>query len=263
MQNSMIYLYCLAISRTEPGYWLEMGRLKSFKVGDFYVIVKNIPETDFSEENLRRNFSDKLWVKTNVQDHIAILKKIMEHHEVLPFKFGTVFNDEADLKTYIASHSTTLSRNFYALAGREEWRIQVFCNRKALRRHIDELSDLAAAMEKEIMASSPGKAHLLIRNKTGLIESEMDRICKNYSQEYLDEFNRLSDLYSLNNLLPKEYTEREDNMILNANFLVHKNKHNMFQETLETSRKKGVNFGFFLEISGPDPPLSFISQVKK
>ena len=263
MQNSMIYLYCLANSPPEPGCYPQADDLKSLKVDDFYVIVKHVSESDFSEENLRRHLSDKQWVKTNVRDHAAVINRIMQNLEVIPFKFGTVFYEETSLKSFISSHSAILKRNLQALVGKEEWGIQVFCNRKTLRRHIDELSEQAAALEKEIMASSPGKAYLLIRNKIDLVESEMDRICKNLSQEYLVEFNHLSDTFYLNNLLPKAFTNREDNMIFNATFLVHKNMANKFKETLEISRSKGANLGFFLEISGPWPPFSFIAQIKK
>ena len=111
----------------------------------------------------------------------------------------------------------------------------------------------------QIMASSPGKAFLLKRKKTELIENEMDRLIKNYGQEYYNDFKNLSEATSLNNLLPKEYTGREDTMILNAAFLVRKTNVPDFKNRVGFLRRKDGNSGFFIEATGPWPPYSFIS----
>ena len=91
----------------------------------------------------------------------------------------------------------------------------------------------------------------------------MDRICKKYGQEYFDTFKILSESTSLNNLLPKELTGREDTMILNATFLISKINVADFTSVAEIMRNKDGNSGFFIEISGPWPPFSFISIKEK
>ncbi len=91
----------------------------------------------------------------------------------------------------------------------------------------------------------------------------MDRLCKKYGQEYYDEFKILSEATYLNNLLPKDYEGREDSMILNASFLISKNKLAEFKNTVDVLKKKDENSGFFIEATGPWPPFSFISIKKK
>jgi len=117
----------------------------------------------------------------------------------------------------------------------------------------------AAALEKQIMASSPGKAFLLQRKKAVLIEDEIDRICKSYGQEYYDKCKNLSESTSLNNLLPKELSGREDTMILNATFLVSKNKVTDFKSTVDALKNRNGKTGFSIEVTGPWPPFSFIA----
>lgn len=109
------------------------------------------------------------------------------------------------------------------------------------------------------MASSPGKAYLLKRKKANLIEIEMDRLCNIYGQKYYDEFKNLSESTCLNNLFPNGYVGSEGRMILNAAFLVSKNKVNDFKSTVYRLRKKNENSGFIIETTGPWPPFSFIS----
>ena len=87
----------------------------------------------------------------------------------------------------------------------------------------------------------------------------MDRICKVNGQAYYDEFRNLSESTCFSNLLPKEYTGREDTMILNAAFLVNKTKVTDFKSTADNLRKKDGNSCFIIEVTGPWPPFSFIS----
>jgi len=120
----------------------------------------------------------------------------------------TLLHSRAELYTKIQEHSKAIN-DYIAIL-------------KILSEQIDELSEATAALEKQIMASSPGKAYLLGRKKEQLIEEESDRLCKHFGQIYFDEFKMISDSSFLNNLLPKEYTGRTDTMILNASFLVGK-----------------------------------------
>ena len=233
--------------------------MKSLRIDDFFVIFKDVPAIDFSEENFKRHLSDKKWSELRAREHGMVLSLIMENSEVVLFNFGTLFHSESSLKKFIADHSDTLREKIGSIGGREEWTIQVVCNCKVLYKHIGEMSVQAAKLEKEIMASSPGKAYLLKQKKTELIKNEMDRICKDYGLQYLDQFSNLSDSFNQNNLLPKEFTGREDTMIVNATFLVNKKRVPNFKEIFEIRGKRDKNQGFFSKLQGPCPPFSFVS----
>jgi hypothetical protein len=263
MNNNLIYVYCLVNSPPHSAVFAESEGLKSISIDDFFVMVRYVSEDDFSEENFRKHLSDYEWLETNAREHVEVINRIMAYNAVIPFKFGTIFQAESSLKQFITDYSDSLKENFHHTGGREEWSVKMYCDRTKLCKQIDELSEEAAALEKQIMASSPGRAYLLKRKKTDLIENEMDRISKKFGQEYFDEFKALSESTNLNNLLPKEFTGREDTMILNATFLVNKSNVTDFKETLEKLKKKDGNSGFLLEITGPWPPFSFISIKEK
>ncbi|MFH1159572.1 MAG: GvpL/GvpF family gas vesicle protein [bacterium] len=263
MINELIYVYCISNNPPDLLRNTEFEGLKCMKSGGFYTVVKMVSDSEFSEENFKKNLSDIEWLEPNAREHIRVISMIMEYSTVIPFKFGTIYNTKAGLKKFITDYSGSLIENFHNIKGKEEWSVKIYCDRKSLCEQIDGLSEEVAALEKQIMASSPGKAFLLQRKKADLIENEMDRLCKNYGQEYYDEFKNLSESTSLNNLLPKEFTGREDTMILNATFLVSKNKVTDFKSTVDTLRKKDGNSGFFIEATGPWPPFSFISIKEK
>ena len=257
--NGLIYTYCLSNSPPDVGLDLGTEGLECLRFGDFFVIVKYVPESEFSEENLKKNVSDMQWLDSRAREHVRVISLIMEQCTVIPFNFGTIYQSENSLKKFIQEYSGSLIENLVHLDRKEEWGVKIYCDRKALSQQIDELSKEAAALETQIMASSPGKAFLLKRKKTELIEKEMDRICKNYGQEYYDEFNKLSETTRLNNLLPKEFTGREDTMILNAIFLVGRERKIEFISTIRQLKSKCSILGFDIESSGPWPPFSFIS----
>ena len=263
MENDLIYVYCISDSPLGIARNVKSKDLKSLKFDDFYVMVKYVSENEFSEENLKSNLSDIQWVETNARDHIRVIGLIMEYTTVIPFKFGTIYHTKAGLQKFITDYSVSLTENFHHIRGKEEWAVKVYCDRKALCDQIDHLCEKAADLEKQIMASSPGKAFLLERKKIDLIDNEMDRLCKDFGQKYFDEFKSLSESTSLSNVLPKEYTGREDTMILNAAFLVSKDKVPDFKWTFDTLRKKDENSGFIIEATGPWPPFSFISIKEK
>jgi predicted transcriptional regulator len=263
MINDLIYVYCIAIN--PPGLINELKSrgLKSIVVEGLNVFIKNVPENKFSEENLKQNIADLHWLESNVREHISVIGMIMEYSSVIPFKFGTIFNTLEGLEKFITDYSASLLENFNFITGKEEWAVKIYCNRNALSKHIDELSEAASALEKQIMASSPGKAFLLQRKKADLIENELDRICKECGQSYYNELSALSEATGLNNLLPKEITGREDSMILNAAFLVRKEKVADLKDMITVLGSREANSSFIIELTGPWPPFSFISINEK
>jgi len=257
MTNDLIYVYCLTYRPPILYESMELKGLRSHAFGDFHVVVKCVAESEFSEENFKRNLSNLEWKESNSRKHIELINMLMDQNTVIPFKFGTIFNAVESLNKFITDYSDSLFENFHHIEGKAEWGIKIYCDRKLLSEQIDELSEETAELEKQIMASSPGKAFLLRRKKSELVENEMDRICKSYGQHYYDEFRKLSVSTTLNNLLPKKFSGREDAMILNASFLVNKTKVDDFKNTVDTFRKAGIS-GFFIETTGPGPPFSFV-----
>lgn len=263
MTNNLIYVYCLADRLPDLTCITEFTGLRPIESGGVFAIMKDVYESEFSEENFKKNLSDFQWLETNARQHVEVINKISEQHTAIPFKFGTIFKTEDSLKKFITDYSDSLAENFKNIEGKEEWSVKIYSDRNALSEQIDELSAEAAELEKQIMASSPGKAYLLRRKKTDLIEQEINRICETYGQQYYDECTKHSESTNLNNLLPKEFTGREDTMILNATFLVKKNLVADFKNTVKTLSERDGNYGFFIESTGPWPPFSFIVIKEK
>lgn len=261
--NDLIYVYCILNCPPDLNRNFELEGLQSLVFDRLYIIIKYVSESEYSEENFKSNLSDIQWAKVNRCNHIRIIKTLMEYDTVIPLEFGTIFKAEDSLKMFVTDCLDSLTESFHQIKGMEEWLVQIYCDRKSLSERIDELSEETAMLERQIMASSPGKAFLLKRDKTELIEKEIDRICRNYGQECFNEFKNQSQSTNLKKLLPKEYTERNDTMILNAAFLVNKEIATDFTSALDTMRKNDKISCFFIEMAGPWPPFDFISFKRR
>lgn len=261
--NDLIYVYCILNGPPDLNRNIELEGLQFLVFDQLYIIVKYVSESEYSDENFKSNLSDIQWTKVNRSNHIRIIKTLMEYNTVIPLEFGTIFKAEDSLKMFVSDCLGSLTENFHQIKGMEEWLVQIYCDRKSLSEKIDELSKEAAMLERQIMASSPGKAFLLKRDKTELIEQEINRICRNYGQECFNEFKNQSQSTNLKKILPKEYTERNDTMILNAAFLVNKERATDFTSALDTIRKNNKTSCFFIETAGPWPPFDFISLKRE
>ena len=105
MINELIYVYCIAIN--PPGLIDELKSrgLKSICIEEFNVLIKNVPENEFSEENLRLHIADLHWLEANVREHINVISMIMEYTPVIPFKFGTIFNSLEGLEKFVSDYT--------------------------------------------------------------------------------------------------------------------------------------------------------------
>ena len=263
MENNLIYVYCISNHPPDLGKNDEFQGLRCVSSEGFYTVVKMVSESEFSEENLKKNLSDLAWLEIQVRNHVNVISMLMEDCTVIPFNFGSIYRSEEPLKKFMSDYADSLIENLLFVEWKEEWTVKIYSDRKVLVDQIDELSEEAASLEKQIMASSPGRAFLMKRKKAELIENEVDRLCKVYGQEYFDEFRKLSEAFALNNLIPKELSERNDEMILNATFLVSKDRAVDIASTAMKQKKKNTELGFDIEITGPWPPFSFISIKEK
>ena len=112
MKNDLIYLYCVTDTLPFPGQSIESHGLRALQFKNFYMIIRYVPPSEFSEENLNRNLSDTHWLEIMADDHLKVVNKVKEYNSVVPFKFGTIFNSEESLKKFFADCSKSVTEQF-------------------------------------------------------------------------------------------------------------------------------------------------------
>lgn len=257
-EKELLYVYCICI--TKPGLQSnnELRNLYSYSCGDYFVVGKNVSSEIHAKEIYQSNLTVLKYPDNQVREHVEIVKLLSEQNSVLPFKYGTVFLTEVFLNEFILENSDSICNNFNLIDGKEEWVVCIYCDQESLKGQIEVLSEAVHALENKIMASPPGKAFLIERMKSELIEDEMIKACTCYSRNYYNKLRKLSVSSQLNKIVAKEITGREETMIMNAAFLVKKINMIDFKNTLDALRNKYGSEGFSIETNGSLPPFSFV-----
>jgi len=259
-QKKLIYLYC--VTKTKP-------RRKSFEGIDIriypvyfqgtYATVSRVSPDEFSQDNFKKNLQNMEWVGGKVRQHEQIIEHIMQDTAVIPFKFGTIFQTEANVKKMLKEKNTDFKKIIANLDDKEEWGLKIYCDLDKLKKVIKEKDAAVRGKEEEIVSAGRGKAYLLNKKKNALIKDVVNEKVSEYTRDSFERLKRVSLETRINKILPKEVTEKKDNMVLNAVFLVNKRRVKELDSVLKYLMAKYSNEGFNFDCTGPWPPYNFCS----
>ncbi|OGW11566.1 MAG: hypothetical protein A2W77_00415 [Nitrospinae bacterium RIFCSPLOWO2_12_39_16] len=262
-KEGLIYLYCIT-DKVPKLKEIENLVDKPYFIyhQSLYAIVNKVKESEFDEENLKRNLADLEWIKAKASIHEKAIEGIMKDACVIPFKFATIFNTEDNLKAMLSQHLKEFKALLIKLEDKEEWGVKIYCNSEKLKENLIQEDEQLLNIDKEINSSAPGKAYLLKKKKEELLNIAANKKLNEYGQVSFDRLKEKPTGVRINKLLPKEVTERNDEMILNSAFLINKDKVGDFLNIVEDIRAKYTDKGLFFDCTGPWPPYNFCNPKK-
>ncbi len=191
-----------------------------------------------SEHNPQEALNQKAGV-----DHARVIADCFQHSTVLPFRFGTVFNDDESLRKSIRSNQRQFLGNIDKLRGKTEMHLKILvddCCGKELERHLpaegvgrEYLSNLRenAARQRERQTRARAVAFQMHRLFMPLDEEVSCRLTEN-GKMVLD----------IAHLIDRKYVERYQNK---------------FATTSATMKECA------LQLSGPWPPYHFVHRLTR
>jgi hypothetical protein len=258
VQHQLVYLYCLAnqepeLTETED----SAGNLYLIRHRGLYAVAGKVKETQFGENGLKENMADLEWIKANTATHERIIERVMSNADVIPFKFATLFNTDQSLKAMLEGYGQEFDAILQRLGNKQEWGVKIYCD-------IEKVKAFSIANEPEILeienkmsSSPPGKTFFLEKKKAELLAKAVNDRINEYCQESFDLLKDLSFEAHINKLLPKQLTEREDDMVLNSAFLVGKDEVGDFINIVDMLKAHYETKGFLIGCTGPWPPYNF------
>jgi len=263
-KEGLIYLYCI-VDKVPKLKEIENLVDKPYFIyyQGLYAIVNKVKESEFAEENLKRNLADLEWIKVKASIHEKAIEGIMKNTCVIPFKFATLFNTEDNLKAMLGAHLEGFKDILIKLEDKEEWGVKIYCNSGKLKESLMQEDEQLLNIDKEINSSLPGKSYLLKKKKEELLNIAVNKKFNEYGQISFDRLRERSQEAGINKLLPKEVTERSDEMILNSAFLINKDKVGDFLNIVDDLRVEYTGKGLFFDCTGPWPPYNFCGLLKE
>ena len=120
------YAYCIAEKQAFP----ELARhRKPVPLGSVHGVSGNqvflYPASDFAVLVSEHNPLEPLNQKSGV-DHARVIADCFQHSTVLPFRFGTVFQDDESLRRSIRSNQRQFCANLEKLHGKAEMHLKIY-----------------------------------------------------------------------------------------------------------------------------------------
>ncbi len=243
MSEHLIYLYAVTDSPDVP------PETRALPIRTLFTALTEVPAEEFSQEALKKNFRDLSWVERYARKHESVIDALMQRATVVPCRFPTLFYSESSVAEFVEQNYDALAALLEKLRGKEEWGIKIyahpelFCDAIAKDPALQEL-------DGQIATATQGKAFLLKKRRQELLEELLLRRRQEAVQQAVSRLQTFAIEMKFNTLLPKEVTERNEEMILNAALLIESAKTETFLEEVERLRAELSVQGIYLEPSG-------------
>ncbi|MCG2712397.1 MAG: GvpL/GvpF family gas vesicle protein [Candidatus Omnitrophica bacterium] len=271
--ESLIYLYC--VSAEKPKLNEAEGLVDNvcfISYQGLYPVFSRVSPDEFSEKNLKKNLADLEWIKTKACNHEKVIEAVIKNSClprarrrqacVIPFKLGTLFHSEENLKAMLKKHKGEFKDTLKWLEGKEEWGLKIYCDGDKLKENLIQKDKELLDLDRQISAALPGKAFILKKKKAELLNTIVNKKLNESGQDSFERLRQYSISSGINKLLPKEVTERKDEMILNAVFLINKNKAADLADAVKEIKALYAGWGLSFDCTGPWPPYNFTTIEK-
>ncbi len=238
------YVYCI-IKSSEPR---DFGRI-GIGEGDNQVYTVH-------HEDLAAVVSDtpiRIYDPTreNVLAHEFVNETVMRERTVIPMSFGTLFRTEDDIIELIKSTYHAFDDVLQKMEDKIEFGLKVLWDRDRVIETLEEENEEIARLKDEIDRNAQSSTYFARMQLGRLVESALEDAGNRYVRDIHE------------SLKPAAVASRSnkpigDRMILNAAFLVERDREKAFDERVkEVSRKYEEALSF--RYTGPWPPYNFVN----
>ena len=237
------YAYCIGEKQAFP----ELARhRKPVPMESVHGVSGNqvflYPASDLAVIVSEHNPAEALNQKSGV-DHARVIADCFQHSTVLPFRFGTVFNDDESLRKSVRSNQRQFLSNIDKLRGKTEMHLKIFvddcCGREITRNPSTEtvgreyLTNLRETASRQRERQTRARA----------VSFQMHRLFMPLDEEVscrLTESGKM--VLDIAHLIERKHVERY---------------HNKFASTIAMMRE------CHLQLSGPWPPYHFVHRLTR
>jgi hypothetical protein len=262
--KELLYLYCITKDRSPSYDFADLGiKARPVYFQGTYAVISSVSPDDFSEDNLKKHLTDMGWVEKNTRLHEKVIEEIMKDQVVLPFKFGTVFECEANVGKLLKTNNAEFKAVLALLDGKEEWGLKIYCDSGYFKDALCRENERIKEKDKEITAAGKGKAYFLKKKKDEIIKDIINEKISEYTKDCFERLKITVVDTKINNILPKEVTEKQEDMVLNAAFLINNKRIKEFENVLAYLKAKYTDQGLIFDCTGPWPPYNFCGSLKE
>lgn len=239
-----IYIYCI-IGSGEPQTFGPIG------IGGNGDHVYTLSFQDLSAVVSRTTVKKFTVAREYVIPHERVIEEVMKTYTVLPVRFATIAGDEGRVRAILENEYEKFTGLLGKMEGKKELGVKALFKDDLIYRDILEKYEEIRTLKEKIAGLEPDKSRYQRMEIGRMVEAALEREREAHKDEILDLLSCLAVDVKVN----KTYG---DQMIVNAAFLVDKEKEGAFDETIqELSERYGDKVHF--KYVGLLPPFNFVN----
>jgi hypothetical protein len=205
------------------------------------VVVGEVPLSEFGEDVLPERLNDRRWLEETVRAHEGVVRRLFELTTVVPLRFGSIHRDRASVRSFLEAEEEAFASTVERIRGRVELGVKVW------------RSSPSAA--PEAVAPATGREYLerrkLERERAQAAAADLgDRLSRIHGR-----LLGAAEAGTLNRPQPSELTGSEQQMVMNAAYLVRAGDATL---AAEVERLRSENGDLAFDITGPWAPYNFV-----
>jgi len=238
------YVYCIIRSESPHSFGaVGIGRrndqVYTVHYKEFAAVVSNCPLIVFDP------------TRENALAHEHVNELVMKDFTVLPMSFGTVFRTENDIREFLKGTYEAISDVLGKMEGKIEFGLKVNWDKDAVIRELEQDDEEIRRLKDEIFSSTSSSSYFSRMQLGRVVESALQARADSYVSEIYESLRDAA-------IASRSNKPIGDKMILNAAFLVEREKTGAFDDQISDIARKYENKLSFL-YTGPWPPYNFVN----
>lgn len=228
--------------------------------GELAAVVSGVPLADYGEEALSERLTDASWTAARAVRHERALEFFAARASVVPLRFGTIYLRREGVERMLAERTGQFAEIVERLRGREEWGVNVFCDRKRVEGAIESISPRLREMSEGAAKASPGQGYLLKKKIEAMRADEVRVEIRRATNEIEAALGAAGEGSARLRLLKAETTENGE-LVAKLAFLVARERFAEFRAAAERVAGAQATLGVRLELTGPWPAYNFAATT--
>lgn len=244
--GSALYLY--GVSRdpqSKPHKVKKTGvdglhQVEALPCGEFVCWVSPVDHVAFSRE-LEGNMENLEWLALHGVRHQQVVAEIAEQETIVPARFATLFSSEGALRKDVEARAAALKKVFARIADSDEWGVKVL---------VEEQPPVAGSK------SSAASGRDYLQQKAARMAKKPER-----NDAELQELAAALEKAANGSAPAGKVSGSQPGLLWQATFLVPRSRRKQWEAVLQRFVKQWQGKRR-IEVTGPWPPYSFVSDAK-
>lgn len=222
--------------------------------GDLAAVVSPVALDRFDPDQMEARLTDLAWLEPRVRAHQSVLAAIVG--TVAPLRFGTIFHNEAGVRTMLQINGPLFRRVLERIQGCREWGLKIYADPQRVADYVRTTNIPVKNLIAQRNRLSSGAAYMIQRKLDLLLLEESRRVVEvsvNASQERLSAHA----VATAGGTTTRRDEPGGPELIFSAAYLVDQPRTEPFLAELDALVADYTCVTF--EISGPWPAYSFVT----